>query len=108
MKLLRFIITLMNMVPMLNARIFITNKHDSNARLAALRQSTGNNQTWRTRVECSDLHHQRTRFFFFLLSTKSDIAYWCTSESGSGACTNLIRARCVAIYDYKVMLVDSS
>jgi len=31
MKWLRFIITLMNMVPMLNAWIFITNKHDSDA-----------------------------------------------------------------------------
>jgi len=29
MKWVRFIITLMNIVPMLNAQIFITNKHDS-------------------------------------------------------------------------------
>ena len=62
MKWLRFIITLMNTVPMLNARIFITNKHDSDARLVALRESIGNIQTWRTRVECSELYHQRTRF----------------------------------------------
>jgi len=30
------------MVPMLNAWIFITNKHDSNALLTTLRQCTGN------------------------------------------------------------------
>ena len=45
MKWLRFIITLMNMVQMVNAQIFIINKHDSDAKLAALRQSTGNTQT---------------------------------------------------------------
>jgi len=35
MKWLRFLITLMNIVPMLNAQNFTTNKHDSNARLAS-------------------------------------------------------------------------
>ena len=44
MKLVRFIITLTNMVQMLNALIFITNKQDSDAR----RQSTRNTQTCRT------------------------------------------------------------
>ena len=62
MKLLRFIITLMNMVPMLNAQIFITNKHDSDAWLAALHQSTRNDQTWHTCAERSDLYHQQTQF----------------------------------------------
>ena len=33
------------MVQMLNARIFITNKHDSDAWLAVPRPSTGNTQT---------------------------------------------------------------
>ena len=42
------------MVPMLNARIFVTNTHDSDARLFTWRQSSGNSQTWRTRVECWD------------------------------------------------------
>ena len=50
------------MVHMANARIFITKKHDSDARLAVLRQSTGNSQTWHTRIDCSDLYHQRTQF----------------------------------------------
>jgi len=59
MKWLRFIITLMNMVQMMNARIFINNKHNSDAWLAALHRSTENDQTWHTCVECSDLYHQR-------------------------------------------------
>jgi len=50
------------MVQMLNARIFITNEHNSDALLAVPCPSTGNTQTWRTRIECSDLYHQGTRF----------------------------------------------
>jgi len=48
------------MVQMLNARIFIAygNEHDSDARLAVPRLSTGNTQAWCTRVECSDFYHQ--------------------------------------------------
>ena len=50
------------MVQMLNARIFITDKHDSDARLAVPRPSTENTQTWRMRIECSDRYHQGTQF----------------------------------------------
>jgi len=44
----------MNIVASLNGQIFITNKQDSDARLAALRQSSGNTQTWRTCFDCLD------------------------------------------------------
>jgi len=50
------------MVQMLNAQIFITNEHNSDARLAVLCPSTGNTQIWRTRIECLDLYHQGTLF----------------------------------------------
>jgi len=61
------------MVLMQNARIFITNKHDSDAWLAALHQNTGKNQNWHMCVECSDLYHQRTRFRCWICNNSLNI-----------------------------------
>ncbi|KAK2166882.1 hypothetical protein LSH36_34g08000 [Paralvinella palmiformis] len=47
---------------MLNGRIFITNKQDSNGRLAVSHLTAGNTQALCTHVECSERYHQRTRF----------------------------------------------